>query len=158
MNMFKTVLSATLMSAALATSALAAGVDINATSTGLALRGYDPVAYFTEGAPTRGDFQITSVYEDATYRFSSKENKAQFEADPEAYVPAYGGYCAFGTAMGFKFDGDPNYWRIVDDKLYLNLSQSIQERWSGDIPGFITQADGNWTDIALEDPAKLLEQ
>lgn len=158
MNMFKTVVSAAFVSVGLATSALAAGVEINASSTGLAMQGYDPVAYFTEGAPTKGDWQITTTYDDATYRFASKEHKELFEADPQAYLPAYGGYCAFGAAMGFKFDGDPSYWRIVDDKLYLNLSQSIQQRWEGDIPGFITQADGNWTNIALEDPAVLLGQ
>lgn len=156
MNMFKTLVSAAVVATGMATSALAAGVEINATSTGLAMRGYDPVAYFTDGAPTRGDTSITAVHADATYRFASKEHKALFEANPETYLPAYGGYCAFGTAMGVKVDGDPSYWRIVDDKLYLNLSAGVQERWQGDIPGFIDQADDKWTTIASEDPAALL--
>lgn len=155
MTTIKSLLGGIALSVTLATSTLAAGVDVNATSTGLALRGYDPVAYFTVGEPTAGDWQITSVYNDATYRFANEENKATFEANPEAYAPAYGGYCAFGTAMGFKFDGDPNYWKIVDDKLYLNLSKEIQTRWEGDIPGFIDQASANWTDIADKDPAEL---
>lgn len=155
MNKVKALLSGVALSVALATSALAAGVEINASSTGLAMQGYDPVAYFTDGAPTKGSYKITSIYNDATYRFASEEHKAAFEKNPEAYVPAYGGYCAFGTAMGFKFDGDPNHWKIVDNTLYLNLSEDIQERWEGDIPGFIQNADANWTDIAEKSPGEL---
>lgn len=155
MHKMKTLIGGVALSVALATSALAAGVEINASSTGLAMQGYDPVAYFTEGAATKGDYKITTVHEEATYRFASEEHKDLFEANPEAYLPAYGGYCAFGTAMGFKFDGDPNHWRIVDNTLYLNLSQDIQDRWSGDIPGYIEKADGHWTDIADKDPGAL---
>lgn len=158
MNKFRTLLSGVALSVVVATSALAAGVDVNASSTGLAMQGYDPVAYFTVGEPTKGSYKITAVYNDATYRFASEENKAQFEANPDAYAPAYGGYCAFGTAMGFKFDGDPNYWKIVDDKLYLNLSKDIQVRWEGDVPGFIESADNNWTDIEDKSPAELQSQ
>ncbi|NSY37997.1 YHS domain-containing (seleno)protein [Leisingera sp. ANG59] len=158
MNKLKALISGVALSVAMATSALAAGVEINASSTGLAMQGYDPVAYFTDGAPTKGSYKITSIYNDATYRFASEEHKAAFEKNPEAYVPAYGGYCAFGTAMGFKFDGDPNHWKIVDNTLYLNLSQDIQDRWEGDIPGFIQNANANWTDIADKDPAELQTQ
>lgn len=158
MNKVKALISGVALSVAMATSALAAGVDINASSTGLAMQGYDPVAYFTDGAPTKGSYKITSIYNDATYRFASEEHKAAFEKNPEAYVPAYGGYCAFGTAMGFKFDGDPNHWKIVDNTLYLNLSQDIQDRWEGDIPNFIQNANANWTDIADKDPAELQTQ
>ena len=155
MNTFKTLLGGVALSVAMATSALAAGVEINASSTGLALQGYDPVAYFTDGAPTKGSYKITTVFDDATYRFASEEHKAQFEANPEAYLPAYGGYCAFGTAMGFKFDGDPTYWKIVDNTLYLNLSKDIQTRWEGNIPGFVEDANGHWENIADVEPAAL---
>ena len=155
MNTFKSLLSGVALSVAMATSALAAGVELNASSTGLAMQGYDPVAYFTDGAPTKGSYKITTVFNDATYRFASEEHKAQFEANPEAYLPAYGGYCAFGTAMGFKFDGDPTYWKIVDNTLYLNLSKDIQERWEGNIPGFVEDANGHWENIADVEPAAL---
>jgi len=158
MNKVKALISGVALSVAMATSALAAGVEINASSTGLAMQGYDPVAYFTDGAPAKGSYKITSIYNDATYRFASEEHKAAFEKNPEAYLPAYGGYCAFGTAMGFKFDGDPNHWKIVDNTLYLNLSQDIQERWEGDIPGMVQNANANWTDIADKDPAELQTQ
>ena len=155
MKSAKTFLTGLAVSVSLATSALAAGVELNASSTGLALQGYDPVAYFTEGEPTKGNYAITSVYNEATYRFASEEHKAAFEADPDAYLPQYGGYCAFGAAMGFKFDGDPNYWHIEDGELYLNLAAEIQERWEQDVPGFIQQADANWTDIADQSPESL---
>ena len=153
--MLKSLVTAVSLTIATATASLAAGPELNASSTGLAMQGYDPVAYFTKGEPTKGNYKITTVYNDALYRFESEEHKAAFEAEPEAYLPAYGGYCAFGAAMGFKFDGDPNYWKIVDGELYLNLSQDIQERWNGDIPGFIQQADANWTDIVNKTPAEL---
>jgi len=155
MNTFKSLLSGVALSVALATSAMAAGVELNASSTGLAMQGYDPVAYFTDGAPAKGSYKITTVFNDATYRFASEEHKAQFEANPEAYLPAYGGYCAFGTAMGFKFDGDPEYWKIVDNTLYLNLSKDIQTRWEGNIPGFVQDANGHWENIADVEPAAL---
>ncbi|WP_412553262.1 YHS domain-containing (seleno)protein [Shimia sp. MIT1388] len=155
MTLFKSLITGAALSVAVATSAIAAGVELNASSTGLALQGYDPVAYFTEGAPTKGSWKITSSYNDATYRFATEEHKAAFEADPEAYLPEYGGYCAFGAAMGFKFDGDPNHWKIVDGELFLNISQDVQERWVADIPGFIEKADANWTNIADKDPASL---
>ena len=155
MNKIKSILSGAVLSVAMATSAFAAGVELNASSTGLAMQGYDPVAYFTDGAPAKGSYKITSVFNDATYRFASEEHKAQFEANPEAYLPAYGGYCAVGTAMGFKFDGDPTYWKIVDNTLYLNLSKDIQTRWEGNIPGFVEDANGHWDNIADVEPAAL---
>ncbi len=151
----KSLIAGAALSVAIAKQALAAGVELNASSTGLALQGYDPVAYFTVGEPTKGNWTITATHNDATYRFASEEHKAAFLADPEAYLPQYGGYCAFGAAMGFKFDGDPNYWRVVDGELFLNISQDVQERWVTDIPGFIQRADTNWTDIADKDPASL---
>ena len=155
MNKIKSIIGGVALSVAIASSAMAAGVELNTTTTGLALQGYDPVAYFTEGTPTKGDWQITTLHNDAMYRFANADNKAAFEANPEAYLPAYGGYCAFGAAMGFKFDGDPTYWKIVDNKLYLNLSEGIQKRWEGDIPGFIEQASANWETIADKEPAEL---
>ncbi|MEY8837844.1 YHS domain-containing (seleno)protein [Cribrihabitans sp. XS_ASV171] len=133
----------------------AAGVDVNADSDGLALRGYDPVAYFTADAPTKGKDEITVVHEGATYRFASEENRAAFQQNPGAYVPAYGGFCAFGTAMGYKVDGDPAVWRIVGDVLYLNYSEGVKKRWEGDIPGFIGSADAKWTEIADKAPEEL---
>ena len=155
MNSFKSLILGAAAAVTLAGSVFAAGVDVNTTTTGLAIQGYDPVAYHTMGKPTKGDFQITSTYKDATYRFASEENKAKFDADPAAYAPQYGGYCAFGTAMGFKFDGDPTVWKIVDGELFLNLAPAVQARWEKDVPGFIEQADANWVEIVDKTPAEL---
>ncbi|MEP2532092.1 YHS domain-containing (seleno)protein [Shimia sp.] len=155
MNYVKSLITGAALAATLTTSALAAGVDVNATPTGLALQGYDPVAYFTESAPTKGNWQITSSHDDATYRFANKANKAAFDADPDAYLPQYGGYCAFATAMGFKADGDPTVWKIVEGELFLNLAPEVQVRWETDIPGFIVKADAQWVDIEDKDPAIL---
>lgn len=155
MKALKPLLTGIALSVSLAASAMAAGVELNASSTGLALQGYDPVAYFTDGAPAKGNWKITTTHNDATYRFASEEHKAAFEANPEAYLPQYGGYCAFGAAMGFKFDGDPNHWKIVDGELFLNISQDIQQRWVTDIPTYVAQADANWGDIADKAPSEL---
>lgn len=155
MSTFKSLALAASLTFATVGAAIAAGPELNASSTGLALQGYDPVAYFTLGEPTKGSWKITSTHDDATYRFASEEHKAAFEANPAAYLPEYGGYCAFGAAMGFKFDGDPNHWKIVDGELFLNISQDIQERWVKDIPGFVEKADANWIEIADKEPAAL---
>ena len=141
---------------ALSTEAQAAQ-EINIVD-GYALHGYDPVAYFTLGAPTPGSSQFVAEHDGATYRFASAENRDLFNSDPEHYAPQYGGFCAFGTAMGRKFDGDPNAWRIVDNKLYLNLNKQIQERWLVDIPGFIRSADHNWGIIETVEDAKLADE
>lgn len=113
----------------------------------LALHGYDPVAYFTQGRPVRGEDGLAYVHDGAAYRFSSEEHRAAFEADPARYLPAYGGFCAYGVAVGKKFDGDPHFWRIEDDRLYLNLNREINETFLEDVDGNIAQADDNWVEI-----------
>lgn len=148
-------IAAALFLAGTTVSVLAAGADVNTTVTGLAIRGHDPVAYFTKGEPTPGEVNITADYNGATYRFANEANRDAFKADPVKYAPQYGGFCAFGTAMGFKFDGDPDVWKIVDNKLYLNLSKSVQERWNEDVPGFIETANTKWTDIKDVAPGDL---
>ncbi|MEE2923092.1 MAG: YHS domain-containing (seleno)protein [Pseudomonadota bacterium] len=112
-----------------------------------ALQGHDPVAYFTEGKPVKGDEAFTTVYMGAEFRFASAVNRDAFLADPQAYAPQYGGYCAWAMADGKHAKGDARHWRIVDGKLYLNYNKSIQKKWDADIPGFIERADTEWSDI-----------
>jgi len=102
---------------------------------------------------TNGHF--VAVYDSAAYQFSNADNQKLFENNPEKYVPAYGGYCAFGTSVGKKFIGDPEVWRIVDGKLYLNLDTSIQSEWLKDVPGRIKTANTKWLQIKDKDPATL---
>lgn len=155
MNRFvRSIAAAGLALAVSAGAALAANVEVNTTVTGLALRGYDPVAYFTDGKPVPGDYAITAVHEGATYRFKNDANKAAFEKEPAKYLPQYGGFCAFGAAMGVKVDGDPTIYKVVDGKLYLNLAPPVQTRWEGDIKGFISKANDNWVKLKTVDPAK----
>lgn len=122
---------------------------------GLAVHGYDVVAYFEKGQPEVGRAKHSTVYNGATYRFSSEAALDTFEENPEKYVPQYGGYCAYGVAVGAKFDGDPRLWRIVDGKLYLNLNEDIQETWEKDVPGYIKKGDRNWKNIASRTPEEL---
>lgn len=110
----------------------------------LAVSGYDPVAYFTEGRPVEGSSDFETEWHGATWRFSSADNLAAFKADPEAYAPQYGGYCAWAMAEGNFASADPDNWHIVDDKLYLNYNDAVQAKWEKDIPGFIEHADQEW--------------
>jgi YHS domain-containing protein len=111
---------------------------------GSAILGYDPVAYFVEGMPRKGDPAIAVEHGGARWLFASEANKRRFEADPARYVPAYGGYCAYGTARGYLVEIDPNAWAIVKDKLYLNYDRSVQATWMKDVPGYIRRADAQW--------------
>ncbi len=113
---------------------------------GLAAHGYDVVSYF-KGQPTVGTDAFAVAYDGATYRFADQANLDAFNAEPTKFEPAYGGFCAYGAAVGKKFDGDPRYWKIVDGRLYLNLNGDIQSKWSEDIAGNIKKADSNWTNI-----------
>ncbi len=120
-----------------------------------AVQGYDVVSYHTLKRPVRGNGNLVAEHKGATYLFSTKENLEAFEAKPEKYAPAYGGYCAFGVSVGKKFYGDPEVWRIVDDKLYLNLDVGIQEQWLKDVPGRIKKANSKWAKIKDKSPASL---
>ena len=120
-----------------------------------AVSGYDVVSYQVEKRPVRGNGHFVAVHDGATYIFSSQDNLDRFNADPERYVPAYGGYCAFGVSVGKKFIGDPEVWRVVDGRLYLNLDANIQDDWLKDVPGRIATAEKQWRKIANADPASL---
>jgi YHS domain-containing protein len=119
--------------------------DVAISTPGLS--GYDPVASFTDGKAVRGSGYHVTVQDGVTYAFASDEHKTLFKRSPEKYLPAYGGYCAYGVAHGKKFVADPEMWKIVGDKLYLNLDKGIQQKWEKDIPGHILKAEKNWVEI-----------
>ncbi|MEO0981698.1 MAG: YHS domain-containing (seleno)protein [Pseudomonadota bacterium] len=116
----------------------------------VAVQGHDAVAYFTDGEPVKGTAEFSTTYEGAEFRFSSQENLDAFLAEPAAYAPQYGGYCAWAVSQGYTAKGDARHWKIVDGKLYLNYNRDVQETWETDIGGFITAADGNWPSV-IED-------
>ena len=127
----------------LALRAFAAG-PANLDGRGVAIHGYDPVAYFAESKPVKGAAERSATAHGATYWFASDKNLELFKADPAKYEPQYGGYCAYGVAQGFKPDIDPTAFRVEGGKLYLNLSPDVQSRWVKDIPGYVEQANKNW--------------
>jgi YHS domain-containing protein len=126
--------------------ALAAG-PTNLDARGVAIHGHDPVAYLVDARPVAGRPEHQVTVGAATYWFASEANLQAFKADPSKYEPQYGGYCAYGVAQGYKPDIDPTAFRIVDGKLYLNLSPAVQKRWVEDIPGHISRANQNWTSL-----------
>jgi YHS domain-containing protein len=113
----------------------------------VAIRGYDPVAYFTAGEPTRGSSQFAADWRGATWHFANAENLARFRADPTAFAPQYGGYCAYAVSQGYTAPTVPEAWSIVDGRLYLNYSKGVRQRWNQDIPGYIRAADTNWPGV-----------
>lgn len=113
----------------------------------VAVEGHDPVAYFTEGRPVKGERAYATEYNGATFRFASQANLDTFLADPVQYAPQYGGYCAWAISQGYTAKGAADHWKIVDGKLFLNYNKSVQETWEEDIPGFITLANGNWPTV-----------
>ena len=124
-------------------AALAQQAPVYSDSSG-AIRGYDPVAYFTESRPVKGSKQFTHQWRGATWRFASAENRERFAAVPEKYAPQYGGYCAYGVASGYAVKIEPDAWSVVDGKLYLNYDRGVQKTWQSDVPGYIRKADANW--------------
>lgn len=133
----------------------AADIDVNANENDLAIQGYDTVAYFTANKALKGNSNFTAAYKNAIYQFSSEENRDLFKQNPEKYAPQYGGFCAFGVTMERKFDTDPTAFKIVENKLYLNLNAQVQERWLSDTTGFISSAENIWGDIKGKTDAQL---
>jgi YHS domain-containing protein len=140
----------TILALALLSLACIAQAQNNVDPSGLALKGYDPVAYFTEGKPVPGKAEFNASHEGATYRFASAANRDAFLAAPGKYAPQYGGYCAFGMASGYKAPIEPDAWTIVEGKLYLNYDQSARSRWASDIPGYVRKADAQWPAIGAK--------
>ena len=120
-----------------------AGSPVFTTDAG-AIRGYDPVAYFTEEQAVKGSADIRHEWNGAVWHFSSEANRDLFASNPERYAPQYGGHCAYAMSTGKLVSTDPEAWYVVDDKLYLNYTKKIQQRWLKDVPGFIAKADGQW--------------
>jgi YHS domain-containing protein len=114
------------------------------TKGGAAVHGYDVVAYFTESRPVRGSAEFEHEWMGAKWRFASKQNRDTFAAGPEKYAPQFGGYCAWAVGHNYTADVDPEAWRIIDGKLYLNYNRSVQKQWEQDRDHWITDAHQNW--------------
>jgi hypothetical protein len=141
-----------LLLAALVAAAPAAAISpVNKSLLGgVAIDGYDPVAYFVEGAPREGSKSFTHGWNGATWRFASAENRDRFAAAPEKFAPQYGGYCAWAVGHGYTAGIDPEAWTIRDGRLYLNYDLEIRDRWLGDPAAWIASGDANWPKLLAE--------
>ncbi len=134
---------ALLLGVAVMGAAAAGQAPVFSTGDG-AIGGYDPVAYFRLGQPVRGSETHSLQWAETTWRFASQENLEAFRSNPEKYAPRYGGYCAYAVSRGYTARTVPEAWQIVDDRLYLNFSLGVRDRWRKDIPGNIEKANANW--------------
>jgi len=114
---------------------------------GIAISGYDAVAYFTQQDAVKGDSAIQLDWNGATWYFSSKENRKLFAGNPEKYAPQYGGYCAYGASKGYKAKTDPIAWTVVGQKLYLNYNNQVKTIWLPDTSSRIQAADTYWKSL-----------
>lgn len=116
---------------------------------GTAINGYDPVAYFTEGKPVKGSMKHALKWEGAMWVFATMQNEEAFMANPRAYAPQYGGYCAYAMSKGAIATTEPDAWTIHDNKLYLNYNTNVRSIWREDIPSNVVLADGHWPGILM---------
>lgn len=158
MNRFVLTIAAAATALSFANSAIAGEQFID--ETGFAASGFDVVAYFslpqnpvgqTNTAPVAGKKNITAEHNGSKFAFSTEENRDAFLANPEKYAPQYDGHCAYGIAQGGKVPGNPTLWRIIDDKLYLNINKAVVGFWEADIPGNLTLSTGNWPSLEPKD-------
>ena len=131
-------------------SPLLAVEPVATTRGNLAVKGYDPVAYFERSEAVKGDKRFSHEWNGAVWRFASAENRDLFAASPGKYAPQYGGYCAFAVSKGHTASSDPEAWMVYEGKLYLNYSKSVREKWRADLQANIAAANENWPKILAE--------
>jgi len=121
--------------------------EISVRADGLAAGGYDVTAYFLHATAVRGSAMHQLKYNGATWRFATAEGQARFQADPTAYAPQFGGYCAWAVSQAYLAPGDPTQWKIVDGKLYLNFNARAKELWEADQAAAIRRGHANWPGV-----------
>lgn len=129
--------------------------EINVDAKGVALKGYDPVAYFTDNKPVMGSAEFTATMDNAIYQFASAEHREMFLAAPEKFTPQFGGYCSYGTTLSKKIDVDPMQFSIADGKLYVNSGEQAQSLWLENQPANIMKAKDAWMQIEHKTPGDL---
>ncbi len=138
------LLASVLVFTAAAIAGAGQGELLAGDSNHIAIKGYDTVAYFTDGKAVKGSSQFEYVFDDARWQFSNAAHRGMFVADPEHYMPQYGGNCAGATAFGVVVPGDPEAWTIVDGKLYMVVSKKSLDKWKANSAENIRQADAHW--------------
>jgi len=142
----RTLIATLLLTVPMIGTALAGPVN-KTTLGGVAIKGYDPVAYFVDQAPTKGSKKIEFEWKGATWRFSSDANRQKFQSDPEKFAPQFGGYCAWAVSQGYTANIDPDAWTIHDDRLYLNYNLDVRKTWLEDRDNLIEVATKNWPEL-----------
>ena len=130
-------------------NSLAQKPEIFSTEAG-AINGYDPVAYFHDQKPVKGNEEIRFVWNGATWHFITEQNLLLFKSEPEKFVPQYGGYCAFGLSRGYKASTQPEAWTILNGKLYLNYNTEVQRKWLENPDDYIKKADAAWPEVRVK--------
>ncbi len=115
----------------------------------VALDGYCPVCYLAAGKAVKGTSQFKADHKGQTYYFVKQEALDAFKKEPEKFLPAYGGLCAYGMALGKKIESDPTVFTVVDGKIYLNKNKAIGAKFSKDTASFITKADAEWKKVEM---------
>jgi YHS domain-containing protein len=151
MNFIRTCALALLCSFTLLSAVEKTGGIVNNLAGGLAVGGYDVVAYLNVRTAISGSPEHTYNYQGATWRFASAEHRRLFAGNPERYAPQFGGFCSFGCSVGQLFQVDPvNGWLIHDNKLYLNLNADIKELLNKELKGNIEKANSNWPKLNIK--------
>ena len=127
-------------------------LGLNTDGDGLALRGFDAVAYFAVDNAVKGNAKYEYVWNGAKWLFSSEENMKMFQANPEAYAPQFGGYCSYAVSEGYTADGDPEAWKVVDGKLYLNYNKNVRQKWEQNQSERIEKGSANWKEFKKKKP------
>ena len=120
---------------------------LNVDKSGVGIKGYDPVAYFTDNQPIKGSAQFQSDSNGVTYHFASARSKAVFDANPGKYEPQFGGFCAWAVSQGYTAPIDPNAFQVVNGRVLLQYSLSVRKQFSQDTEGNLRKADANWPAI-----------
>jgi len=129
-----------------------AAVVINIDKSGLALQGYDPVAYFTDGKPVKGLPEFTATYKGATYQFASAEHKQLFEKSPTKYEPQFGGFCGYAASINKLAPIEVQYFQVLHDRLILQYNEKAWKLWHQDVEGNLKKADANWPTLSQQKP------
>lgn len=137
----------TLVAFLIFTAVASAKTLVNVDRHGVGIKGYDPVAYFTDNKAVKGDSQFQSSFNGVTYQFASAGHKATFDANPAKYEPQFGGFCAWAVSQGYTASIDPNAFQIVNGRLLLQYSLDVRRKFSTDTEGNLKKADANWPGI-----------
>jgi len=150
LDAMRRIFRTTLVLSLLSTPLLAGDLVNVAGASRIAVGGYDPVAFFTDGKPVPGVPSISATYQGAIYLFASEEHKRLFTQNTEKYAPQYGGFCAYGVSRNALAPVDISTWQARDGKLYLNLNQDIVKKFNADFKGNVSKADENWPGLVMK--------